>query len=64
MTLEDSLTQVLYVKVGVNLGGSKVFVSEQLLNDAQVGSVLEQVGSKRVPQGVRRDGFCDAGRFA
>ena len=61
MALEDSFAQVLYIEVGINLRRRKVFMSEQLLYDAQVGAVLQQVGSERVTQRVRTDGLGDAG---
>ena len=61
VAIEDSFAEVLHVEVRVNLGGSEVFVSEQLLNDAQVGAVLEQVCGERMPQGVGADGLGDAG---
>ena len=34
---------------------------EQLLDDPQVRSALEQMRGERVPQGVRADAFGDAG---
>ena len=53
MELEDSLAQVLDVHVGVNLCGSDVFVSEQLLDDTQVCTVLEEVRGERMAERVR-----------
>ena len=43
MTLQDSFAEVLDVQMGINLGGSEVFVSEQLLYDAQVRTVLQEM---------------------
>ena len=34
---------------------------EQLLNDAQVGAALEEVGRERMAQGVGRDPVAEAG---
>ena len=38
--------------VGVNLGGAKTCVTEQLLNRAEVSSPVEQMGCRAVPQRV------------
>src|SRR6188472_3361920 len=40
---------------GVDLGGRDARVPEELLDRAQVGAALEQVGGERVAQHVRRD---------
>ena len=40
--------------VGVNLGGAQVFMPEHLLDAAQVGSGIQQVGREGVAQLVRR----------
>ena len=39
----------------------KIFVPEKLLYRSNIGTVVEQMGSKRVSQGVRRRGFFDTG---
>jgi hypothetical protein len=39
-------------------------VTEQNLDDADVGPVLQQMGGEAVPQGVRRHLFGEAGRGA
>ena len=59
MVLDNGVSQVLNIEVGVDFGGSKVFVSEQLLDNAQVGAILQQMGGKGVAECVRRDIFCD-----
>ena len=41
--------------VGVDLGRRQVLVAEQLLDDAQVGAAVEQMGRERVAEGMRRD---------
>ena len=48
----------------VDLGRGQVRVAEQLLDDAQVGAAVEQVGGERVAQGVRRDAHRQAGAVA
>ena len=40
-------------EVGVDLRGGEISVSEELLNDPQVGTALEQVSRVRVAQRVR-----------
>jgi hypothetical protein len=40
--------QPLLVHMGVNLGGGDVGMTEQLLDDTQVGSAFEQVGGEGV----------------
>ena len=59
MVLDNGVSQVLNIEVGVDFGGCEVFVSEQLLDNAQVGAILQQMGGKGVAECVRRDIFCD-----
>ncbi len=47
--------------VGVNHGSGDVFVAEELLDGANIVAVLEQMGSKTVPESVATGGFVDAG---
>ena len=47
--------EVLAVDVGVDLGGGEVGVAEHLLDRAEVGAALEQVGGEAVAERVRRD---------
>ena len=60
MMLQDLLPQVLAVDVHVDLGGTYLLVSEHLLDDAQVGPSLEQMGGETMSEGVWRDGGADA----
>lgn len=60
MALKDRFAKVLYVDMRVYLGGSKVFVSEQLLYDAQVSAVLQQMSGERMSQRMRTDGLGDS----
>ena len=53
----DALTR----HVGVKLGRADTRMSEQFLNDAQVGATLEQVRRERVAQGVRAHARPEAG---
>ena len=43
--------------MGVDHGGFDIFVAEQFLNGADVVAVLEQMGGKRVAEGMTTDGF-------
>lgn len=49
--------------VGVDLRRRQVTVAEEHLHDAQVGTVVKQVGGEGVTQGVGGKGFADAGDF-
>ena len=51
-------------QVGVELGGADTRMTEQLLDDPQVRSALEQVGRERVAERVRRDPVAQAGSCA
>ena len=59
--LEDLLAQRLVVEVGVYLRGAYVGVSEEHLDDAEVGPAFEHGRSEGVAEGVRRDRLLDAG---
>jgi hypothetical protein len=48
--------------VGVDLGRGEVLVAEQLLDHAQVGTAVQEVGRERVAQGVWRHAHGQAGR--
>jgi len=48
----DLLESVL-VDVGVNLGGGNISMAEHELHGAQVGSMGQEMGGKRVAQHVR-----------
>ena len=49
------LGQLLKVEVGIDLRGREVFVTEQLLNRAEVSARFEQVARERMAQHVRMD---------
>jgi hypothetical protein len=48
--------------MGVNHCGTDVGVPEQFLNRADIVAIFEQIGSKRMPHGVRAGRFRDVGR--
>ncbi len=54
------LLEAVGVDVGVDLGGGDVGVSEEFLDDAEVGAAGEEVGGEGVAEGVGVDG-ADAG---
>jgi len=43
--------------VGVDHGGAHILVAEQFLDGADVVAILEEVGGKRMAEGVGTDGF-------
>ena len=47
--------------MGVNLGGTDIFVAEQLLHGPDVVARFEQVGGKAVAKSMARGMLCDAG---
>ena len=59
---QNFFTQASAVDVDVDFGGGDTFVSEHLLNGAQVGTPFEQVGGKRVAQGVWAYLFANVGQ--
>ena len=56
----DCFVQRLLIQVGVDFRSRNVLVAEQFLDNANVGSVLQQVRSKRVAQCMRTYLFCDS----
>ena len=60
MVLYDLATQHLAVNMGVNFCCSYAFMAHHALDGAQVSAALEQVGGKRVAEGMRTDVFGDA----
>ena len=61
MSASVDLSDPLAGQVGVELGRADTRMSEQLLNDPQVGSALEQMGRERVAERVRADPSAEAG---
>ena len=53
--------QSVLVNMGVYLGGGNVGVAEHHLHCAQIGTVAEKMGGKRMADHMRRDIFVDAG---
>ena len=45
--------QIFPVKMGINLRGSYIRMTEHLLDGTEVGSAFKQVCGKRVPQRMR-----------
>ena len=57
------LTQGFAVEMRIDLSGADALVSQHLLDGPQVSPSLQQMGSERVPEGVRTDDLLDAGQF-
>ena len=55
------LLQLLNADLGVNLGGGEFGVAEELLDEADVGSVFEHQGGAGVTQKVARAAFAEFG---
>ena len=49
--------------MGVEFGGEDRLVAEHLLHCSEVGTAFDEVGGKRVAEGVRADVFGDTGCF-
>jgi len=62
MVAFDNFLQPQIGHMGVNLGGGDVGMTEQQLQHAQIGTVVEHMGGKGVAQAVRRQPF-DADRL-
>ena len=61
MKLLVNAGEVVGIDVGVDLGGGNVGVAEELLDDAEVGTMAKQVAGEGVSQDVRVDVLLDAG---
>ena len=57
---EDLFTEVGLIHVGVDFGRLDAFVPQHLLYHPQIGTTLQKVRGKRMPEGVRADGAIDA----
>ena len=58
----DGALDVVAVEMGIDFGGGDAFVPQHLLHGAEVGATFHKVRGERVAEGVRTDGFGDAGR--
>ena len=61
VVLQDFVAQAGAVDVDVYFGGGDALVAQHLLDGAQVGTALEQVGGKAVAQGVGTDDLAHSG---
>ena len=50
MTLIEYSLDLLFADVQIDLGAPNGTVSEQILNNTEIGPVVEQMGSKGVPE--------------
>ena len=53
MVFPMNFAQAGWRHMGIDLGGADTGVAEEFLDDAQVGSVVEQVGGEAMTQHVR-----------
>ena len=61
MIAENGLSKVIDIDMRVDLGRCNGLVSQHLLNQAQVGTVLQQVRRKRMTKSVRADILLNTG---
>lgn len=47
--------QLLMGNMGINLSGGNISMTQKLLDGAQVGAIIQQMGGKAVPEGVGMD---------
>jgi len=64
MVLDECGAQEFAVDVGVDFGGGDGFVAEHFLDGPEVGTAFDEMGGERVAEGMRGDGFFDAGFFS
>lgn len=60
MVLDDFFPQPIAVDVGVNFCCRNALMSQHTLYGTQIGTTLQQMGSKGVPERVGADAFGDA----
>jgi hypothetical protein len=53
MVLEHGFAQQTVVEVGIDFGSGYAAVAKHYLNKPQVHAMVQQMGSKSVPQGMR-----------
>src|SRR5580704_13070997 len=63
VVLRMQFLQTLAGDVSVDLSRRQVAVPEKHLHHAQIRAVVQQMGRKGMPQGMRRELFLDAGLF-
>src|ERR1700761_122611 len=51
--IADETLQALFEHMGIDLGGRDVGVTEQGLDDAQIGAVVEEMAGEGMPQDMR-----------
>jgi hypothetical protein len=53
--------EALLIDVGVDLGGGNISVTQEFLDDTQIGAVFEQMGGETVAEQVRVDAPVQSG---
>ena len=58
MGLVVDFLEALQGNVRVYFGGGEILVTQHLLDSLQVAAMVQKMGGKRMPDGMRRDGPC------
>ena len=64
MKLQNITTEVIPVKMGVNLCCGDGSMAEHFLHSPQVGPALDEMGGKRMAESMRADRLPDSGLFS
>ena len=64
MKIIHYLSKVSAIEVDINFGSSDGLVAEHELDGAQIGAIFEQVGSKRMSEGMGADGFVEIDSYS
>ena len=51
------ILELLFDKLGINLGGAYIGMTEHLLNGAKIGSVFKKMRRKGMTKGMRSNGL-------
>ena len=57
MEFFNDLFEIIAVKMSINFGGGDRLMAQHFLNSPQIGTTFTQVGSKRMAESMRTDGF-------
>ena len=62
MEIEDGCVELFGLEVGIDFGCGNARMPQHFLDKTEVGTVLQKVGSKGMPKGVRGDFLLDVGK--
>lgn len=60
MVFDDFTLQLARIYMGVDFGRADIFVPQHALDNAEVGTILEQMGGKGMAEGVGADDLGDS----